>query len=370
MDEAPNNYTDIYNQSHYSSTIPWANKFNFDEEADLSKIFEFDEETDLSKIFFSQEQPIPNTSIGNSSPKHHQNFDNVSVLPNVVPKEQQPMTTTNISSYSSTDKNSSRITYPVTTLDDDDDYSLSYMYSMGLNNVSMLQKEGETGNMNSINDGINIENPKTFIPMPIVMEKQGDTSNISRRRDDEEIPKSNGMLLQQPLPKIPILEKLEREASLKSKFIIDQSLMRTSIESWKGQENPKAKDPHMPNSQRDFMKPTCHSNFGIFMNHPGEHENPKTNGMILQRPMSHILTLEKLESHFMKSKLMVDKKNEIFKQPIIGSGGYGILSSLDNEFPQKTRFIFLSPFSFKYICIYLFLLTNCHFDLAAQMEVL
>ncbi|KAG5632901.1 hypothetical protein H5410_004618 [Solanum commersonii] len=39
--------------------------------------------------------------------------------------------------------------------------------------------------------------------------------------------------------------------------------------------------------------------------------------------MSHILTLEKLESHFIKSKLMVGQEN-------------GILSSLDNEFPQST----------------------------------
>ena len=60
--------------------------------------------------------------------------------------------------------------------------------------------------------------------MPIVMEKQDETKN--------------DIILQQPLPKIPILEKFKRETSLKSKFIIDQSL-RTSIDSWKEGENHK-----------------------------------------------------------------------------------------------------------------------------------
>lgn len=115
----------------------------------------------------------------------------------------------------------------------------------------------------------------------------------------------------------------------------------------------KAKNPHIPkipHLKRDFMKQTYHSNFGIleqeklmifkqgsdfmksklFMNHPygissytrtGKQENPKTNGMILQQPMQHILTLEKIESHLMKSK----QENV--------SGGYGIWSCLDNEFP-------------------------------------
>ncbi|KAH0725652.1 hypothetical protein KY284_001517 [Solanum tuberosum] len=159
----------------------------------------------------------------------------ISELPNVVPEEQQPITTTNISSNSSIDKNFSRIAYPI-TIDDDDDYSLSYIYSMGLKNVSMLQEDGGTST-----NAINQENPKTFILMPIVMEKEGETTN--------------DMILQQPLPKIPILEKFEREASWKSKFIIDQPL-RTSTDSWKEEENHKTND------------------------------------------MSHILTLEKLENHF------------------------------------------------------------------------
>uniref|UniRef100_M1CES2 Uncharacterized protein n=1 Tax=Solanum tuberosum TaxID=4113 RepID=M1CES2_SOLTU len=223
MDEAPNSYMDSDNL--YSSTIPWANEFDFGEEVELSKIFDMPQEQHL----------------------------NTSELPKVVPTN-----TTNISSHSSTDKNSSRITYPI-TLDDDDDYSLSYIYSMGLKNQ---------------------ENPKTFIPIPIVMEKQGETTN--------------DMILQQPLPKIPILEKFERESSLKSKFTTNQP-MRTSTDSWK------------------------------------DLENNKTNDMILQQPMSHILTLEKLESHLIKSKLMVGQENGI------SSGGYGVLSSLDNEFPQNTR---------------------------------
>ncbi|KAH0680925.1 hypothetical protein KY285_021879 [Solanum tuberosum] len=222
MDEAPNSYMDSDNL--YSSTIPWANEFDFGEEVELSKIFDMPQEQHL----------------------------NTSELPKVVPTN-----TTNISSHSSTDKNSSRITYPI-TLDDDDDYSLSYIYSMGLKNQ---------------------ENPKTFIPIPIVMEKQGETTN--------------DMILEQPLPKIPILEKFERESSLKSKFTTNQP-MRTSTDSLK------------------------------------EQENHKTNHMILQRPMSHILTLEKLESHLIKSKLMVGQENGI------SSGGYGVLSSLDNEFPQNT----------------------------------
>ncbi|KAG5632897.1 hypothetical protein H5410_004614 [Solanum commersonii] len=191
MDKAPNNYMNIIDeQDLFSCTISWAKEFDFDEEAELTKIFVMTQEDYM------------NTTI-------------ISELPNVVPEEQQPMTTTNISSNSSTDKNFSRIAYPI-TIDDDDDYSLS-------TNV------------------INQENPKTFIPMPIVMEKQGETTN--------------DMILQQPLPKIQILEKFEREVSLKSNIIIDQPL-RTSTDSWK------------------------------------EEENHKTN------EMSHILTLEKLESHF------------------------------------------------------------------------
>ncbi|KAK4737657.1 hypothetical protein R3W88_001354 [Solanum pinnatisectum] len=198
MDEAPNSCIDIIDdQDLYSSTITWANEFDFGDEAELSKIFDMTQE-------------------------HHVN-------------EQQPMTTTNISSNSSTDKNFSSIAYPI-TLDDDDDYSLSYIYSMGSKNVSMLQEDGGTSET------------------------------------------TNDMILQQTLPKIPILEKFEREASLKSKFLIDQPL-RTSTDSWKEEESHK---------------------------------------------MSHILTLEKLESHLIKSKFMVGQEN-------------GILSSLDNEFPQSTR---------------------------------
>ncbi|KAH0765505.1 hypothetical protein KY285_001376 [Solanum tuberosum] len=125
----------------------------------------------------------------------------------------------------------------------------------------MLQEDGGTST-----NAINQENPKTFIPMPIVMEKQGETTN--------------DMILQQTLPKIPISEKFKREASSKSKFLIDQPL-RTSIDSWKEEEN------HM------------------------------TNDKILQRPMSHILTSEKLESHFIKSKLMVCQEN------VVGSGSNG-----------------------------------------------
>ncbi|WMV15333.1 hypothetical protein MTR67_008718, partial [Solanum verrucosum] len=223
---------DSDNQDYlYSSTRPWANKFDFGEEVELSKIFDMPKEQHLNTNI------IPSTS----------------ELPNVVPTN-----TTNISSHSPMDKNSSRITYPI-TLDDDDDYSLSYIYSMGLKNE---------------------ENTKTLIPIPIVMEKQGETTN--------------DMILQQLLPKIPILEKLERESSLKSNFTTNQPLRIISIDSWK------------------------------------EQKNNKTNDMILQRPMSHILTLEKLESHLIKSKLMVGQENGI------SSGGYGVLSSLDNEFPQNT----------------------------------
>ncbi|KAH0781890.1 hypothetical protein KY290_001488 [Solanum tuberosum] len=211
MDEAPNNYVNIIDeQDLFLSTIPWANEFDFGEEAELTKLFDMTQEDYM------------NTTI-------------ISELPNVVPEEQQPMTTTNIFSNSSTDKNFSRIAYPI-TIDDYDDYSLSDIYSMGSKNVSMLKEDGGTST-----NAINQENPKTFIPMPIVMEKQGETTNDT--------------ILQQPLPKIPTLEKFEREASLKSKFISDKPL-RTSTDSWKEEENHKTND------------------------------------------MSHILTLEKLESHF------------------------------------------------------------------------
>ncbi|TMW91583.1 hypothetical protein EJD97_014140, partial [Solanum chilense] len=196
MDKAPKSYMDSDNL--YSSTIPWANEFDYGEEVELSKILDMPQE-------------------------HHAN---TSELPNVVPTN-----TTNISSHSSMDKNSSRITYPI-TLDDDDDYSLSYIYSVGLKNE---------------------ENPKNFIPIPIVMEKQGDQT-------------TNDMILQQPLPKIPIMERLERESSLKSKFTTNHP-MRTSTDSCKEQEKNKTND------------------------------------------MSHIPTLEKLKSHLIKSKLMVGQEN-------------------------------------------------------------
>ena len=232
MDEASKSYMDnIDHQDLYSSSIPWANEYDIGEEVELSKIFDMTQE-------------------------HHVDTTIISQLPNVVFEEKQPMTTTNTSSNSSSDKNSSRITYPI-ILDDDDDYSLSYIYSLGLKNVSMLQEDGGTST-----NVINQENPET----------------------------TNYMIFQQPLPKIPILEKFEREASLKSMFIIDQPL-RTSMDSWKEEENHKTKD------------------------------------------MSHILTLEKLESHFIKSKLIVGQEN-------------GILCSLDNEFPQSIRFNLLSLFFF------------------------
>uniref|UniRef100_K4AWN5 Uncharacterized protein n=1 Tax=Solanum lycopersicum TaxID=4081 RepID=K4AWN5_SOLLC len=219
MDEAPKSYmANIDHQDLYSSSIPWANAYDIGEEVELSKIFDMTQ-------------------------KHHVNTTIISQLPNVVSEEKQPMTTMNTSSNSSSDKNSSRITYPI-ILDNDDDYSLSYIYSSGLKNV--LQEDGGTST-----NVINQENPET----------------------------TNDMIFQQPLPKIPILEKFEREASLKSMFIIDKPL-RTSMDSWKEEEIHKTKD------------------------------------------MSHILTLEKLESHFIKSRLMVGQEN-------------GILCSLDNEFPQS-----------------------------------
>ncbi|WMV15329.1 hypothetical protein MTR67_008714 [Solanum verrucosum] len=104
MDEFPNNYIDIDNQNLYSSTIPWDNEFDFGEEAGLSKIF------DLTQAQPMNTNVIPSTSI--------QNSEDISEL---------AMTTTNISGYSSTDKNSSKITYPITV----DEYSLSYIYFMG-----------------------------------------------------------------------------------------------------------------------------------------------------------------------------------------------------------------------------------------------
>ncbi|KAG5632895.1 hypothetical protein H5410_004612 [Solanum commersonii] len=138
---APNSYMNIIDhQDLYSSTIPRANEFDFGEEAELSKIFDITLE-------------------------HHVNTTIISKLPNIVPEEQQLMTTTNISSNSSSDKNSLRITYPI-ILDDDDDYSLLYIYSAGLKNVSMLREDGVTSP-----NVINQENPKTLIPMSIVMEK-------------------------------------------------------------------------------------------------------------------------------------------------------------------------------------------------------
>lgn len=138
--------------------------------------------------------------------------------------------------------------------------------------------------------------------------------------------------LQQPLQKISILEKLKRELPLKSKF--DQHL-RISTDSWK--EWQKTIKPRTYICQKFHVwkeklhKPTYRSNYRIleqkklmilnrwsdfinpkfFINHPygistsmraPEQENPKTNGMILQWLMPHILTLKKLESHLMKSK--------------------------------------------------------------------
>ncbi|TMW90272.1 hypothetical protein EJD97_015981, partial [Solanum chilense] len=130
MDEAPKSYMDnIDHRDLYSLTIPWANEFDFGEEVELSKIFDMTQE-------------------------HHVDTTIISQLPNVVPDEKQPMTTTNTSCNSSSDKNSSWITYPI-ILDDDDDYSLSYIYSMGLKNVSMLQEDGGTSSTNAINK----ENP-------------------------------------------------------------------------------------------------------------------------------------------------------------------------------------------------------------------
>lgn len=54
---------------------------------------------------------------------------------------------------------------------------------MGLNNISKMKEEGGTSK-NNTSDGINQESPKIFIPMPIVLEKQSDIIDTSRRNHE------------------------------------------------------------------------------------------------------------------------------------------------------------------------------------------
>ncbi|MCD7461568.1 hypothetical protein HAX54_046485 [Datura stramonium] len=368
MDGAPNVDMKSDNQDLYSSTIPRG--FDFDEGVDLLTICNFLQENSMNNNI------IPSTSIENDSPKPHKKFENISELPSGILKEEQPMTTTNISSSSSTKKNSSRITFQI-TLDEDDDYSLSYIFSEGVKHISMLQEEGETRKINT-SEGRNQENPKinNIFHMPISKEKQDVITNISSRREQENH-RINDM--------IPVLEKLERESSMKSEFTFDHTLdILTSM--WNEKNNPKANDPSMqriPCLKRDLMKPTDHPSFWIekentrtnvmilnqesdFMKpnistaHPyktstswrlGEQENSETNDLIIQQSMPNISTLEKLESAFKKPKLMDGIGNEKLKYGIGGSSNKEdwihnqILNFLDDEFPQKTSYKMLNGIS-------------------------
>ncbi|TMW82939.1 hypothetical protein EJD97_003786 [Solanum chilense] len=230
MDEAPKVtwiilITEIFIRLLY---IPWVNEYDIGEEVELSKIFDMTQE-------------------------HHMDTTIISQLPDVVPEEKQPMTTTNTSSNSSSDKNSSRITYPIMLDDDDDDYSLSYIYSMGLKNVSMLQEDGGTST-----NVINQENPEIYIPMPIVMEKQGETTN--------------DMILQQPLRKIPILEEFKIEESLKKLVVGQENGILSSLDN----EFPQSTSSGGPTRRSPNRATTRYKPFGKETIYPNNNQGSES----------------------------------------------------------------------------------------------
>ncbi|MCD9645435.1 hypothetical protein HAX54_034319 [Datura stramonium] len=182
------------------------------------------------------------------------------------------------------------------------------------------------------------------------MEKQDDIIKRISSRREEENPRAHEMILQQSMPKIPILKKLENESFTIPNFTVDHPL-GISPSTWNEQENYKTNNPLMSEIsclERDFMKPTDLPSFGIqrenskinvminkqesdfmkpklFKYHPygsstsrrlGEQEDPKTNGLLFQQRMSNIPTLEKLENYLVKPKLKASQGNETFMQGV------------------------------------------------------
>ncbi|OIT33460.1 hypothetical protein A4A49_17069 [Nicotiana attenuata] len=275
----------------------------------MDNLFDFTEDVDMSELFDLLEYQPPAT---NNIPG--------SLIENAVPNHQNPIEIGGPSDHQN-------------TLEVQDDYSLSYICSMGTKNVALLQEEG--GEIINNGDGIEQENPKTNDlttnqPMPktpILEEHENPRTNdlITNQPmpkiptlEEQENPRTNAMILQQPMPRIPSLEELENDF----------------IASRMEQENPSNNDmvlqQHMPTipyllteKERDFitsrreqeksgresMKPklTTDHPYGISTSTRKEQENPKTNGLILQQPLPTIPCLLKAkERNLMNSKYTID----------------------------------------------------------------
>ncbi|XP_060170725.1 uncharacterized protein LOC132601669 [Lycium barbarum] len=360
------NFQEDHETQGLLSTMPLNSELNIDEDIDILELFKLLQEDPMNIV--------PSTSIENAAPNHQHsdisespslNFQeqppsisienvasndpnpDMSQLPNDFFLKEKPLTTNTIPSSSSTeegDKNSSSRTTYQNTLDKDDNYSLFYIYSMG---VTMLRQEG----------GRRKEDP-----IPI----EGDINISSRREQDNS--RTNAMILQQPMLKIPVLEKLEKE-SMKQKLTVDHPLV-ISTNTRKEKENSQTNDlmilkppisrtPCLENLETDSMKPKFtiddHS-FGSSTRR--EQENPRTNAMILSPPIPKSPMLIEKESDFMKSKLTIDsqfgistsrrvgeqenpKNNGLILQQLVSN--IPILEKFEREF-NKPKLTFDHPF--------------------------
>nr|XP_009798999.1 PREDICTED: uncharacterized protein LOC104245130 [Nicotiana sylvestris] len=270
MTEPPNgdhnsgNHYFNYGTQGFSSTMPMDNLFEFTEDIDMSELFDL----------LEYQPPTNNTPS--------------SLMENVVPNHQNPIEIGAPSDHQN-------------TLEVQDDYSLSYICSMGTKNVALLQEKG--GEITNNGDGIEQENPRTndLIPnqstpnVPILDEQENPSTNAmilqqpmprTRFLEEQENPSTNAMILQQPMPSTPILE--EQESSKTTDLITNRPMPKEPI--LEEQENPKTND--LITNQPMPKIPTLE-----------EQENPRTNAMILKQPMPRIPSLEELENDFIASRM-------------------------------------------------------------------
>nr|XP_033512304.1 uncharacterized protein LOC117276990 isoform X2 [Nicotiana tomentosiformis] len=246
-----------YGTQGFSSTVP------------LDNLFDFAEDIDMSELFDLLEYQPPTNNIANS------------LMENAFPNHQNPIEIGAPSDHPN-------------TLEEQDDYSLSYIFSMGTKNVSLLQEEG--GEITSNGDGKEQENPKTN---ELITSQPMPKEPILK---EQENPKTNAMILQQPMPRTPILE--EQQNPKTNDLITNQPMPKEPI--LEEQENPKTND--LMTNQPVAKVPTLEENqnpktIDLITNQPmprtpilEDQENPNTNDLITNQPMPRTPTLEEQEN--------------------------------------------------------------------------
>ncbi|OIT04315.1 hypothetical protein A4A49_05454 [Nicotiana attenuata] len=328
MAEPPNgdhnsgNHYFNYGTQGFSSTMPMDNLFDFTEDVDMSVLFDL----------LEYQPPTNNTPS--------------SLMENVVPNHQNPIEIGGPSDNQN-------------TLEVQDDYSLSYIFSMGTKNVALLQEEG--GEITSNGDGIEQENPKTNDlttnqPMPktpILVEQENPRTNDLMTNqpmpktpilEEHGNPRTNDLITNQPMPKTPILEEHgnprtndlipnqptpkvpileEQENPSTNAMILQQPMPRTPI--LEEQENPKTSD--LITNQPTPRIPTLE-----------EQENPRTNAMILQQQMPRIPSVEELESDFIASRMEQEnpRNNDMVLQQHMPTIPY-LLTEKERDFITRRR---------------------------------